>query len=470
MATTVPDQILPGRLGSLPLSRQVLNLALWPFLEQILSFAVGTVDLVFAGRMATGAERVVLLDALGLGGYLSWLMMIIQSAVAGGVMAIVSRAAGKGNQAEADDGLVQGILVGGVVGTSSGILLYLLIPWTVSIFGLADAAAVQAGIYLRIVCLTCPLLGFFYACTYALRAVGDTRSPFFIILAVNLTNIALSWAFVFGPFGNQGIAGLAWGSVAAWTLGLVLILSFLYRKPAEIDSVTVCLAQVHWRFRRRMSCRILKVAWPQGLDMTGMWFINALTVGLITRMPFEGSLGAHFIGIRVESMSFLPGYAIGTAGAALVGQYLGAQRPDQAARVIRTSSAFAATFMALIGLSFILFPAALVQLILPGTDSEARLLVEKAAPLVFLCGFFQPAFAVALVVKNCLRGAGDTRTVMLYSYLVLIFYRALVIPIGILHFHFNLQQVWFCMMLDIATQALVFWRVFRKGRWQSLRV
>ena len=100
------DGTLAGRLGRMSLGQQVITLAIWPLLEQILSFMVNTVDLILATRMADGDTRVAVMDALGLGGYAMWLMMILQGAVATGVLAIVSRAAGARNPEEARQGLV----------------------------------------------------------------------------------------------------------------------------------------------------------------------------------------------------------------------------------------------------------------------------------------------------------------------------------------------------------------------------
>ncbi|MDB4799765.1 hypothetical protein OAG58_02350, partial [Akkermansiaceae bacterium] len=78
------DGTLAGRLGRMSLGQQVITLAIWPLLEQILSFMVNTVDLILATRMADGDTRVAVMDALGLGGYAMWLMMILQGAVATG--------------------------------------------------------------------------------------------------------------------------------------------------------------------------------------------------------------------------------------------------------------------------------------------------------------------------------------------------------------------------------------------------
>ena len=124
-----------------------------------------------------------------------------------------------------------------------------------------------------------------------------------------------------------------------------------------------------------------------------MWLINCVTLRFVAGLAVGGSISAHFIAIRVESMSFLPGFAIGTAGATLVGQYLGAGNPDKAAYAVRLCWKFAAVFMGLIGLGFLIWPGVLVRMILPETDANASVVIARAIPLIFLCGIVQPVLA-----------------------------------------------------------------------------
>ncbi|MDA7868534.1 MATE family efflux transporter, partial [bacterium] len=133
------DGSLAGRLGQMSLGQQVITLAIWPLLEQILSFMVNTVDLILATRMTDGDARVAIMDALGLGGYVMWLMMILQGAVATGVLAIISRAAGARNTNEARQGLIQGILAGLFMGILSGLIIRLSLPQIIKVFGLSEA-------------------------------------------------------------------------------------------------------------------------------------------------------------------------------------------------------------------------------------------------------------------------------------------------------------------------------------------
>jgi putative MATE family efflux protein len=467
------DGTLAGRLGQMPLGRQVLSLAIWPLLEQILSFMVNTVDLMLATRMTGGEARIFIMDALGLGGYVMWLMVILQSATAAGVLAIVSRAAGSRNRTEAKEGLVQGILAGLFVGLVSGLLMRLGLGPIIRVFKLSPEAYSSAFQYLSILVWSCPILGVFYACTNALRAVGDTRTPFFIMVAINLANVALSAGFVFlpAPIGGMGISGLALGSLLAWILGTVIALTILFRpNDPESDEITLTLRQANWRPQYEMMTRIGRIGLPQGFEMLGMWLIHSYVIRFITGLPFEGALGAHIMAIRIESLSFLPGFAIGTASATLIGQYLGAGNPAMALKALRTSWFFGLAFMSSIGVIFLLAPESIVRLILPPDDPEAARLIAITVPLVFLCGIFQPALATTMIMKTSLRGAGATRTVMVWSFTCLILFRIIGITVYNEFAELTLIAIWVFMSIDLFVQAILFSFISFKGKWRETKV
>jgi putative MATE family efflux protein len=465
--------MLGGRLGRMPLGRQVATLALWPFLEQILSFLVATVDLFLSTRMAEGDERVAILDALGLGGYVMWLMMILQTAASTGVLAIVSRAAGARSPAEAQQGLTQGLFTGLATGILSGLLIRALLPVLVKTFALSPDAAGHAMAYLGILCWTCPILGVLYTANNALRAIGNTRTPFLVMLVVNILNAGLSALFVFGPepFGEMGVRGLAWGSVLAWLSGALIVIVVLFKETsADSEEIPLTLRGASWQPDRDMMRRIVRIGIPQGTEMFGMWLIHAMTLSFITRLSFDGILGAHFIAIRVESMSFLPGFAIGTAGATLIGQYLGARNPAMAMAALKRAWLYAVIFMSLIGGLFLTIPTVLVEIILPGGDNQAAGMIALAAPLVFLCGLFQPALATSLVMKTCLRGAGATSIVMKVSFSSMFIFRVLAIGIGAHFFGLGLIGIWTLMFCDVTVQAVLFSIIALRGKWRDTKV
>ncbi len=457
------ERLLGGRLAGLSLPRQVAVLAVWPLLEQVMTFAVGMTDLTIAGRMTAGAERVAVLDAMALGGYVAWFFNILQIAVSTGVMALVSRSTGAANHDLARRGLGQGVWLGLVAGClSMGILLAgagSLIGW----MQLGPEAAAYALEYLRVFALSGPFSGMMLAINAALRGSGDTRTPFIGMVTVNGVNMLASWLLVFGPepFGGRGISGIAWGTVIGWVCGLVVVMA-LVRGGEDA---------LHWSRRALKPCadtmrRIVRVGAPQSLEIAGMWGIHAYGVRVISTLPQEGALGAHILAIRVESMSFLPGFAIATAAAALAGQYLGAGSKEMAVKAVRLCWRLAVVVMSAMGVFFVLGGRQVVGLVAP--DSE--MLVGLAAPLFVVCALTQPFFASCIVLKTSMRGAGATGMVIRSSFGSMIFFRIVVLAVADHLGVASLLAVWIILSLDLVCQAFIFTRQHFRGKWLDARV
>jgi putative MATE family efflux protein len=455
---------LGGRLAGLSLPRQVMVLAAWPLLEQVLAFFVGLTDLLISGRMEVGEQRVAVLDAMGLGGYVGWFFNILQGAVATGVMALVARATGGRDADLANRGLGQGLWLGIMAGFGSLVLLQAGIPFLVRWIGLSPAAAVQAEMYLRVLAISGPFSGAMFAVNSALRGSGDTRTPFLAMVVVNVVNMGMSWLFVFGPgpMGGHGVAGIAAGTVVGWMAGLLTSVLMLGRGPAK---------GLHWsrrtlRVDRSLMVRILRVGAPQSVEIAGMWLIHAFGIRVIAGLRDEGALGAHILAIRVESMSFLPGFAIATAAAALAGQYLGAGSKEMAVRAVRLCWLWAVILMSLMGLFFVVFRRELIGWMAPGSELHAQL----AVPLLVVCALAQPFFATNIILKTSMRGAGATGIVMRWAFGSMIFYRVGVLWVLSEMDRISLTGVWVVLSVDLFTQALIFSWLHFKGRWLDAKV
>lgn len=463
-AGELPEVQLGGRLAGLSLSKQVMILAMWPLLEQVLAFFVGLTDLFISGRMAEGAERVAVLDAMGLGGYVGWFFNILQGAVATGVMALVSRATGARDHPLANRGLGQGVWLGISAGLISFAVLYAGIPLLIEEIGLTPEAGEQATKFLKVLAFSGPFSGAMFAVNAALRGAGDTRTPFLSMVVVNVVNMLMSSLLVFGPapFGGHGIAGIAAGTVCGWIAGCLTAVLMLGHGRSEGLRWSRISLSPHWATMKR----ILRVGAPQSLEILVMWLIHAYGIHVIANLNHVGSLGAHFLAIRVESMSFLPGFAIATASATLVGQYLGAGSKAMAVKAARFCWKTGVVMMSLIGISFVFFRYPLIEFMAPGSGLHADL----AAPLMIVSALTQPFFATCIILKTSMRGAGATNSVMQWSFGSMFFYR-----VGVLGWFFNhggisLTQVWIVLGLDLFTQSIAFsWLHFR-GRWLDAKV
>ena len=354
-------------------------------------------------------------------------------------------------------------MLGVIVGALSGIVLYVAAPAIGRLISLDGLSLEFVEVYLRLVALAAPAQALLFIGNACLRGSGDTRTPFTVMIVVNVVNISTSWLFVFGPapFGGQQVRGIAAGTVVAWCCGAAIIVITLLRGRAGMQLRPHRL-RPHWHTIRR----IIRVGVPNLLETVGgTWLATFAVLMIVGWFAVEGLVGAHMIAIRVESFSFQPGFALGIAAATLAGQYLGLGDPERARRGVLLCWLYADIAMSTMGVSLLIIPGWLARII----NSDA-LMISRAAPLIRLCGTIQIFFATYMVLSFALRGAGDTRTTMKLTYLSVFLIR---VPGAYLLGHvlgMGLIGVWIALCADLTVKGLLFAGRFLHGGWQKVQV
>jgi Na+-driven multidrug efflux pump len=205
-----------------------------------------------------------------------------------------------------------------------------------------------------------------------------------------------------------------------------------------------------------------------------MWFANFFVLRFIGDIAVhttsetgtnEGLQGSHIITIQWEAFSFLPGFAMGIAAGALAGQYLGAGNPGLARRSIIACTGVAILIMGTLGVVFMLFGDTLTQVI---SDQPAHL--EAVPTLLFICGATQVFFALTMVIRQALRGVGDTKWTFaittVSSYAVRL---PLAWLLGV-YFELGLTGIWLGLSGEIVVRAALFVGRFLHGGWARLKV
>jgi MATE family, multidrug efflux pump len=456
-------KMLGGKLGGLSLRRQIWVLAIWPLLEQVMAFLVGTVDMVLAARLKPEELAIAANDALGVAGYVGWLMGLMMGAVGVGASALVARAIGGRHKRLANAALGQAILLALVVGFAIGLIVFVLAGGITRLSGLEGTAHELGRMYLQIVSVAAPMSAVLFVGGACLRAAGDTRTPFFVVVMVNIVNVFASLLFVYGPdpIGGHGVAGIAAGTALAWGVGAVLTMGVLFRGKRLIRLRPARL-RPHWHTARR----IIRVAIPQLAEGLGIWGGNFLVIIMIGHLAIsDGLLGSHMWGVRIESASFLPGFALAGAAAILVGQYLGANNPAMAMRSALYCCAVAAVAMSFSGLVFITMGDKLIAIFTP-----VQLHRDIAPQLLWVCGWVQPFFAIAIVLSHAIKGAGDTRSTMVIGYASLFLIRLPAVYLLGIYFDLGLVGVWYGLCGEMAVRGLMFAARFYQGGWLKTEV
>ncbi|HOQ73112.1 MAG TPA: MATE family efflux transporter [Limnochordia bacterium] len=442
----------------LDLRARILRLA-WPaIVENLLHTMVGIVDTAMVGRLGAAA-----LAAVGLGNQINHLGLTVFSALATGSTALVARYIGAEQPERARDvarqSLVLGLFVSGTV-----MLTFLTAARALLGFLFRRAETVvldSAALYVRIVALAMILNYFLIVINAALRGAGDTKTPMQITALVNLINVIGNAVFIYGlgPVPALGVAGAALGTAIAQALGGVMALRVLFRSD---------VLQVRWgdSFRPDLEIihRIAKIGAPAGVEQ-GTLRIGQLFYTMIVSSLGTVSYAAHQVALNAESLSFMPGAGFAVAATTLVGQNLGAGRPEDAERAGRISRNLGILVMASMGLVFFLIPGPIVRIF--SQDPEV---VSLAVICLRLVAIAQPSLAVWMILAGGLRGAGDTRAIMKMVLVSFLGVRVVLAYVLALRLGMGLIGAWIGMVADLFLRSLLIqWR-FNRGEWKFVKV
>ncbi|MFT4975832.1 MAG: MATE family multidrug resistance protein [Myxococcota bacterium] len=379
-----------------PVSTGAVARLAWPIMVSMLSYTLmSVIDTIFVGQLGT-AE----LAGVGLAVTLIHLSQSFGWGLLGGLKVVISQRFGAGDTQAADQLAWQGLWVAGLLGTamaSLGPLGPMMFGW----MGGSASIIAHADLFFRIRLLGVPLLFVVMALSAHFHGRGETRTPMVATLLSNGVNIALDPIFIFGWWGFPalGVGGAALATVLGIGTGaLFLWLRLFSRLWASDSALSSAWLREIWRIGSPMGLRNL-------LEVGSFTFFAAMLV-----QSGEAHLAAHVLVIRIISVSFLPGHALGEASSVLVGQSIGAARPDQARLAWRSSVQLAVGVMAGMGLLFWLLPGALLDPF--GATAEVQTVGRR---LLAIAALFQIFDAVAMVGLLSLNGAGDTRFTMIIS-------------------------------------------------------
>ncbi|MFI4855620.1 MAG: MATE family efflux transporter [Phycisphaerales bacterium JB065] len=495
---TSEGTIRSGRLKGLTMWQAIWVLS-WPILiESFLNALVGLVDTTLAASLSEAAT-----DAVGAASYFLWFISLVGMALGVGVTALVSRSMGKGRVAAASAAVGQSTLMSLGAGLLVALLISFAAPGIASLLQLQEEAREGAISYLRILAFGVPAQTFLLCGIAACRGAGDAFRPLMIMAVINFVNVVLSFLLSGANFGmtrtnaggevvtdvlvpgfdafQMGINGIAWGTVIAWNLGAVLMALLLIRGT---HGVRLMLKRI--RPHKITMGRLIRISIPSGIETFGMWFGNFLIIMIVGSFAMQGLLGSHIVAIRIEAFSFLPGFAMSMAASTLAGQYLGAGSPRLAKMAIFRCTAISASIMFCFGVLFITLGKQIT-----GLFSQQPTHLELVPKLLFICGITQIPFAISICIRGSLRGAGDTRMVMMLTWVstyairlplayfcsgvdLTILGQTYENPLPILELLFGIEPglvgLWIALCGEHVTRALLFMGRFFQGGWVHVKV
>ncbi len=438
------------------LNRSILLLAIPMVLEMVLESLFAVVDVFWVGRL--GADAVA---TVGITETLLSLVFAIGIGLALSTTAMVARRIGEKDPEDAAISAVQAIVLGILISVGLGIPAGLFAPQLLHLMGASPAIVAVGSGYARIALGGCGAILMLFLNNAIFRGAGDAAVAMRLLWVSNIINLVLDPCLIFGlgPFPHMGVTGAAAATCFGRSVGVLVQFWLLLRGTDRIH----VLAR-HLRLNLTVLWRLLRVSLTGILQFA---ISNASWIGLVRVVSLFGgtAVAGYTVAIRIVIFFILPSWGLSNAAATLVGQNLGAGRPDRAEQAVWRTGLYNLIFLGTIGIFFIIFATPVVHLFV---KDPAVIPIAATALRTFCCGNL--AYAYVMVILQAFNGAGDTLTptiVNFFGFWVLLLPLAWSLAVPLRMGAEGAFLAFVIAQLAIAAASIV---LFRRGRWKRIRI
>lgn len=438
------------------LNRAVLLLAVPMVLEMIMESLFAVVDVFWVSRLGKEAVAVI-----GLTESVMTLIYAVAIGISFAATAIVARRIGERDPERAAQAAGQIMILGVTISAGLGLILSFFAEDILRFMG-ADETIVAMGTDFARIMLGCNATVFLIFLINAIfRGAGDAVLAMRTLWLANALNIVLGPCFIFGwgPFPEMGVTGAAVATNIGRGVGVLYQLWHLAGHHSRVRVRVRHLKPIVNVLRGIVTTASNGVA--QLLISTTSW------VGLFKILAVFGSsaLAGYTIAIRIVVFALMPAWGLSNAGATLVGQNLGAQKPERAEAAIRIATRFNMLFLGVVGALFVIFARPLVGLFT--TDPEV---LEHGTRALWIVSLAFPLYAAGMCLEAAFNGAGDTWTPTRLNFFC--FWLGQVPLAWVLAEGFGLGPVGIFIAVPISFSVLALWSaaLFKRGKWKQQKV
>jgi putative MATE family efflux protein len=439
-----------------PMRLAIVLLAVPMVLEMVMESVFAVVDIFFVSRL--GPEQVA---TVGLTESMMTLVYTVAMGLSIGVTAMIARRAGEKDQDAAGHTAAQAVLLGGALAIVLGVVGWFSAPWLLGVMGAAPEVVEIGSGYTRIMLAGNITVLLLFMNNAAFRGVGDAVVAMRMLWLANGINIVLDPTLIFGwgPFPEMGVQGAAVATVIGRGTAVSLQMIVLIRGMGRLN-----VQPRHWRLDLPLMWKLMRLSATATLQtFIGM----ASWIGLVRIIAIFGSgaLAGYTIAIRIVMFALLPAWGMSNAAATMVGQALGAEKPDRAEKSVWIACYLNLAFLGSIGVLFMVFAGPIVRVF--STDPETVTNGILALRTVS-AGFFFYAYGMVLI--NSFNGAGDTWTPTWVNFLCFWVFQIPLAWVLARTFEIGPWGVHIAVMLGFSAEAVVAGLLFRRGKWKEQKV
>ena len=416
--------------------KNMIILSIPTILEEIMSTLLQYVDTAMVGHLGEEATAAVSTTTT-----IGWLIGGAIHAVGIAMLAMMSRAVGERDERRLSGLSSQAVFLVLVCAVFFGGISLILAPYIPVWMGAEPAVQGPASEYFFIISL--PML--FRAASLifgsSIRATLDTRRPMIVNLIANILNVILDYILIYGF--DMGVRGAAYATAICHVVAGSLMFAVFMRKPEF--SISLKKLRPDWRLLREIRDIALPAMGTQLTSSLGYVVFAGLVSGMGTTI-----FAAHSIAVNAETIFYIPGYGLSSATSAMIGVAIGEKNESKISTVIRTSVIMTIGVMIINGIVLYLIASPLMA----AFTSSARV-VELGASMLRMVAFSEPFFGLMICMQGLFYGMGQTKNVFYVEAFSMWGIRILFTFITVKVWHLGLTEVWYCMIADNVTKALL---------------
>ncbi len=434
-----------------------IKLAMPAVVELMLISMISVADTAMVSSRGEAA-----ITAVGLTGQPTMILLALFFALNVGVTAVIARRKGEQRQEDANTVLRIALMLAMVLGVIMTAVSIFFGHWFMLLSGAKEDTIADSTIYFQIVNAVLMFRAMTLAITSAQRGVGNTKISMRINITANAVNIVFNYLLINGHFGfpELGVAGAAIATSIGNMVGFGLAVASLLQK----DGYLRLKPHQSWKINKDALSAIGKVSGNAVLEQMVLrfgFFTFARVVAELGTMVFA----THQIGMQALNLSFTFADGLGVGATTLVGQYLGAKRPDISAVYGRVAQRIAMAGSLLILILFASCGKFWITLFSDEPD-----VIALGTLIMIIAGFAVPLQTSTVVSAGSLRGAGDTKFVA-YTMLISVgIIRPLLGYVFALVLGWGLIGAWMSLLIDLSIRLTLTYRRFSSGKWSKIIV
>lgn len=435
----------------------LLLLSIPMILEMMMEALFALVDAFFVSRLDSEDA----LATIGLTETFMFIVMSIALGISSAATAMVSRRIGEGNKEDAAFAGVQAIFLAITFSIILGVIGFLYAPDFLRLMGGSEKLIAEGTSYCRIMLSFNIVLVLLFVINAVFRGAGDASIAMRTLWLANGLNIILDPCLIFGlgPFPELGLKGAAVATCIGRGIGVIYQLYYLFNGKSVIN-----IMSRHLKIIKSMLLKQIKVA----AGGAGQYLLTTISWILVIRIIAEfGSeaLAGYTVAMRIIMFTILPSWGLSMAASTLVGQNLGAGKPDRA-----EASAWKAAFYNMLFLATISVLAFIVaHPVISVFSDDPEVIANGVLALRIICAGYI-FYAYEMVLGQSFNGAGDTYTPTLLNFIAFVLIQVPLAYVLAISAGLGPKGVYISIAISSGILAVMAIIIFKRGNWKKVEI